>query len=90
MLSAVMIVALAAFIGATVHASGPSKADYAALNQIKHNQDILKKDRAAYLEFLDAKQSNADAVASMKDGWQIDWSKMTLIPATVSFTAPLR
>ncbi len=82
MLSALMIVTMAAFIGAAAHASGPSKADYVHLEQIKQNQKILAKDRDVYNEFLKAKADNEAAVQAIgADGYTVDWKTMTLEPS---------
>lgn len=81
-LAAVMLVALVAFAGAMVHASGgPSKADYEALNHIKQNQTIIAKNREAYTLFMKAKQDNADQIKFLgQDGYTVKWDTLSLVP----------
>lgn len=59
----------------------PSPADYQNLDDIKSNQKILEKNREAYEAFLKAKSWNEAEVRELnKNGWNVDWSSMKLVP----------
>lgn len=59
----------------------PSKEDYQNLQDIKDNQKILEKNRAAHEAFLQAKGWNEAEVRELnKNGWNVDWERMELVP----------
>lgn len=83
MLTALIIVTSAAALATRAKAEipKPSKEDYANLEDIKANQEILEENREAHERFMQAKGWNEAEVSELgKNGWCVAWNTMTLEP----------
>lgn len=89
-LLALLMVVLVAFIGASLadaETPKPSKEDYQNLEDIKDNQKIIEKNRAAHEAFMQAKGWNEEEVRQLNaNGWNVNWETMTLVPFNRSAT----
>lgn len=78
-----VIVLVMGVISATGHADvpQPTAQDYANLEDIKNNQKVLEETREAHERFMQAKAWNEAEVSEIgKNGWQVDWETMKLVP----------
>lgn len=80
-LAALAIVVAVCLAIRVVQAEGPPKDVLHKVELIKQNQEIIKKNRKAYEEFMSAKERNVMYVKGMEqEGWSMNWATLDPIP----------